>query len=84
MVINSNDAKKEDIKNRRLDDIERSIDAELKTNEERLNQGREVMIPCIMPFNSYANLISEYTKNGWIVRHEKINVYGRIYFRKAS
>ena len=87
MVINAKNVKavSESIYiRRRLRDAEQLIDAELQGNADRLEKGKAVMIPCIMPYELYSNLIRQYAENGWKVRHEKINAYGRLYFTKAK
>ncbi len=67
--------------NRNLKNAERLIDSELKQNADRLKEGKEVMIPCVMPFEIYKGLIEQYCSKGWQVRHEANYAYGRLYFK---
>ena len=78
-TINRN-KNKDDALKARLKTIELFIDGELRANAERLGAGREVMVPLQMPPESYDPLLRRYRKNGWIIRHEKVNVFGRFYF----
>lgn len=85
MVISTKDLKpKLKSLQKALDLAEELIDAELSSNAERLDQGRWVMIPCTMPFEYYTPLIERYAKKGWLITHEKINAYGRMYFSKKK
>ena len=84
MVVSINDiesAKTTRLK-QRLQEAERTIDSELKFSAERLSRGLEVMVPLQMPIDFYEPLLDQYREKGWIIRHEKINVFGRLYFSK--
>jgi hypothetical protein len=83
MVVSIDDIKepKEKVVSRTLKNIERSIDGELKQNRQRLAEGKEVMVPCLMRVDMYEELIQRYRAGGWEVRHEGNHAFGRLYFK---
>lgn len=82
MVVTIDDIKENQERvSRSLRTIERNIDGELKQNKQRLTEGKEVMIPCLMRIDLYADLLKRYRESGWEVRHEVGHAFGRLFFK---